>query len=113
MGITNFNKGSKIDWGFNTEDLEFKKISELEIEKVYPLKGCFITPDSGYGLGAVLIIDDALVNIPQRYVDTVKDIMADDETVADIKAGKCGFKYTTFISEKHKRTGYSIEFVDL
>lgn len=113
MGISNFNKGSKIDWGFETEGLEFKKLADLKADKVYTLKGCFITPDNGYGLGAVLIIEDALVNIPQRYVDTVKDIMSDEETVADIKAGKCGFKYTTFISEKHKRTGYSVEFVEL
>ena len=113
MGITNFNRGSKIDWGFKTEGLEFKKLSEIEVEKVYTLKGCFITPDNGYGLGAVLIIEDALINIPQRYVDDVKGIMADEETVDDIKAGKCGFKYTTFISEKHKRTGYSVEFVEL
>ena len=38
--------------------------------------------------------------------------MSDNETVEDIKAGKCGFIVTSFISEKFKRTGYSIEFVD-
>ena len=73
---------------------------------------CFINPNRGFGGGAVLITDDFLLNIPGRYIDNINHIMSDPETVEDIKAGKCGFIVTSFISEKFKRTGYSIEFVD-
>ena len=112
MGISKFNKGNKIDWGIDTKSLPFKKTSEVELNKTYDLKGCFITPDKGFGKGAVLISDGFLLNIPARYVDDINNIIADFETVEDIKAGKCGFIVTSFISEKFKRTGYSIEFVD-
>ena len=112
MGISKFNKGNKINWGIDTKSLPFKKTSEVELNKIYDLKGCFITPDRGFGKGAVLISDGFLLNIPARYVDCINNIVADAETVEDIKAGKCGFIVTSFISEKFKRTGYSIEFVD-
>ena len=112
MGISKFNKGNKIDWGIDTKSMPFKKTSEVELDKTYDLKGCFITPDKGFGKGAVLISDGFLLNIPARYVDDINNIVADAETVKDIKAGKCGFIVTSFISEKFKRTGYSIEFVD-
>ena len=112
MGISKFNKGNKINWGIDTKSLPFKKTSEVELNKIYDLKGCFITPDRGYGGGAVLITDGFLLNIPDRYIDNINNIMSDPETVEDIKAGKCGFIVTSFISEKFKRTGYSIEFVD-
>lgn len=112
MGISKFNKGNKIDWGVDTKSLPFKKTSEVELDKTYDLKGCFITPDKGFGKGAVLISDGFMLNIPARYVDDINNIVADAEVVKDIKAGKCGFIVTSFISEKFKRTGYSIEFVE-
>ena len=112
MGISKFNKGNKIDWGIDTKSLPFKKTSEVELNKTYNLKGCFITSDRGFGGGAVLITEDFLLNIPGRYIDNINNIMSDPETVEDIKAGKCGFIVTSFISEKFKRTGYSIEFVE-
>ena len=112
MGISKFNKGRKIDWGIDTKSMTFKKTSEVELNKTYELKGCFITPDRGYGEGAVLISDGFLLNIPDRYIDTINDIISDSEVVEEIKSGKCGFIVTSFISEKFKRTGYSIKFVD-
>ena len=112
MGISKFNKGNKIDWGIDTKSLPFKKTSEVELNKTYDLKGCFITSDRGFGGGAVLITAGFLLNIPGRYIDNINNIMSDPETVEDIKAGKCGFIVTSFISEKFKRTGYSIEFVE-
>ena len=112
MGISKFNKGKKIDWGIDTKSLPFKKTSEVELNKTYDVKGCFITPDKGFGKGAVLISDGFLLNIPARYVNDINNIVADAEVVEDIKAGKCGFIVTSFISDKFKRTGYSIEFVE-
>ena len=112
MGISKFNKGSKIDWGIDTKSMPFKKTSEVELNKTYDLKGCFITPDKGFGKGVVLISDGFLLNIPTRYADEINGIVSDSEAVEDIKAGKCGFIVTSFISKKFKCTGYSIEFVD-
>ena len=112
MGISKFNKGNKIDWGIDTKSMPFKKTSEVELNKIHDLKGCFITPDRGFGEGAVLISDGFLLNIPARYLDNIKHILSYTETVEEIKSGKCGFVVTSFISKKFKRTGYSIEFVE-
>lgn len=115
MSITRHNKSNNVDWGIKTEGWPYVKISELIPGELYIMRGCFITPDNGYGRGAVLIeaAGSRLVNIPQRYVETIADIMSDPQDVAQIKAGKAGFRYSEFISEKFKRTGYDVEFVDL
>lgn len=113
MGISKFNRNKLINWGIETEGFKYVKLSTLKPDTVYPLFGMFITKDTGYGEGAVLIMGDCFVNIPERYVDIVKAIMSDDESVADIKAAKCGFKYTEFTSKTHHRTGYAVEFVEL
>lgn len=114
MGLANrFNKGNKIDWNYDTKDFEFKAPSEMVLDKVYAMHGCFTTPDNGYGVGGVIICDDFLMNVPASYVDTVKEVLADEEAVEQIKAGKLGFKVGTYTSKKFKRTGYSIEFVDM
>lgn len=113
MAITKFNKHNSIDWEYKTDGFEFKKASEMELEKVYPIHGVFTTPDNGYGIGGVVILDDCLMNAPAGDVATIQEIMADADTIAEIKAGKCGVKVNTFVSKKFKRTGYSLEFVEL
>lgn len=113
MSLSKFNKSfNKVEWGIDTKSLPFKKCSELEIGKEYPLRGCFVTPDRGYGLGAVLITDGYLVNIPNRHVDDIKSICEDAEAVEQIKSGHAGFVVGTFESKQFHRTGYSIEFTD-
>lgn len=113
MSITRHNKHKSIDWGVKTDGWDFVKLGELDPGEVYPVKGCFITKDNGFGEGVVIISDGYLVSIPGRYLDTVRDIMGTTEDIADIKAGKVGFKYSEFKSKKHNRTGYDVEFVDL
>lgn len=113
MAITKFNKAAGVDWNFKTEGFEFKKASEMELNKIYPIHGVFTTPDKGYGVGGVVILDDCLLNAPASDVDTIKAILIDEETVAEIKEGKCGVKVYTYQSKKFKRTGYGLEFVTL
>lgn len=112
MGISKFNAAKNVTWDINTEGFKYIKLSDLQPDTAYDLHGAFITADHGYGEGAVLIMADCLVNIPERYVDIVKALTADEGVVADIKAGKCAFMYSTFTSKKYHRTGYLVEFLD-
>lgn len=112
MSISNLNKVNKVDWGFNTEGMSFKKCADMKLDTVYPIKGCFITPDKGFGEGAVVILEDCLLNIPNRYVSQIKYVMADASIVEQIKAGQAGIKVLTFMS-KYNKIGYNIEFLDL
>lgn len=117
MGIGNYSQNKTTDWGIDTGSMEFIKCKELiedgeEESGVIDLLGFFITSDSGYGRGAVLITKDALVNIPSKYVESLTQMYADQNVIDQIKSGKAAFKVTTFYSTKFKRNGYAIEFID-
>lgn len=113
MGISKFNTGAtSIDWGIDTQDMKYKKTSQVQLNTEYNLRGFYVTPDNGYGKGAVLISDDFLLNAPSRFADIISNMLADQEVVEAVKAGKCAFKVYTFESKQFKRTGYGIEFID-
>ena len=106
-------KFNKVDWGINTKEFEFVKCSDQKLDKKIPIYGFFITPDSGYGEGAIVILKDTLLAIPQRYVEQIKDMLNDKEIVEAVKAGNCGIVITEFESKKFKKTGYDVEFVEM
>lgn len=112
MSLTRYNR-TGINWGIETEGFPYVKLSDLKEGETYVLRGCFVTPDNGYGAGAVLITDDKLVNIPQRYVELVNTIRSTKEDVKDIMEGKVGFHYETFVNPKYKNAGYTIVFDDI
>lgn len=117
MGIGNYSQSRTIDWGIDTKSMEFIKCKELiekgkEESEVIKLLGFFITPDSGYGRGAVLITEQNLINIPSRYVEDLEKMYDDTSVINQIKSGHAAFRVKTFYSTKFKRTGYSIEFID-
>ena len=111
--FSKYRRNMSIDWGVDTSDFPFVKCSEMELEKKLPISGMFITPDSGYGEGAIVILEDSLLSLPQRYVGQIKEMMDDSEIVETIKAGKAAVIVTTFESKKFKKTGYDVEFTEL
>lgn len=112
MKITSLNHVG-IDWGINTKEMEFRKCKELPLNTTLMLRGVFITPDNGYGRGAVAILDETLVNLPSRYVDTVDTILNDPEMIEEIKSGKVGIIVSEFMSKKYKKIGYDVTFVEV
>lgn len=113
MKIKDLNYKGRIDWGIDTRDMEFKNCAELPQETSLMVHGFFTTPDNGYGRGAVAILDDVLLNLPKRYVETVDTILSDDEMIEEIKAGKVAIEISTFISKKYKKVGYDVTFVEV
>lgn len=111
MGFSKFNKGT-IDWGIDTKDWKYKKCADLKLDTTYAFKGCFITADNGYGKGAVIISDGILVNAPQYFVDTVREIIADADSLEQIKSGHAGFKLSTY-ENKQKKLCFRIILVDV
>lgn len=113
MGISKFNAGvARIDWEINTEEWSIEKLRNLEEDKVYPLKGFFTTKANKFGEGAILISDGQLVSIPGRYADLIKNMLKDSETVSDVKAGKCGFKYHSVPTDKGN-DAMLVDFVEI
>ena len=52
------------------------------------------------------------MNLPSHLLDVVRDMLVNDETIADIKAGKCGFIPREYEDKKGK-TRVSVEWCDL
>lgn len=113
MKITDLNYKGKIDWGIDTKNMDFTKCGKMPQGTPLKLHGVFITPDYCYGRGAVAILDDALLNMPSRYVEVVESILADDEMVQEIKDGKVAIEIYEFVSKKFKNVGYDIKFVEV
>lgn len=113
MKITDLNYRAKIDWNIDTKDMEYKKCGEMPQETQFRLHGVFTTPDNGYGRGAVAILDDTLLNMPQRYVEVVDKILADEEMIDEIKSGKVAIEISEFVNKKYKKIGYDVTFVEV
>ena len=113
MKITELNHKGGIDWNIDTKEMDFAKCGEMQKETPLEVHGFFTTPDNGYGRGAVAILDDVLLNLPQRYVEAVDTILSDDEMIEEIKEGKVAIKISTFTSKKYKTVGYDVTFVEV
>lgn len=111
--FTKYQRNMSIDWGLDTTDFPFVKCSEQPLEEKIPIYGFFITPDSGYGEGAIVILEKELLSLPQRYVDQIRKFMDDPEVVETVKAHKAAIIITTFESKKYKKQGYDVEFTEL
>lgn len=110
--FSKYRRNMSIDWGVDTSSYPFVKCSDVELETKIPIFGMFITPDSGYGEGAIVILEDELLSLPQRYVGQIKDMMDDEDVVRAIKDNQAAIIVTTFESKKFKKTGYDVEFTD-
>lgn len=113
MKIIELNYKGSIDWGIDTKDMKFRKCKELPEETPIRLRGFFTTSDNGYGRGSVAILDDCLLNMPQRYTEIVDKIIADEEMVQEIKDGKVAIVLSSFVSKKYKKVGYDVTFVEV
>lgn len=111
--FSKYRRNMSIDWGIDTKEFPFVKCSEMPLEEKLPIFGFFCTPDSGYGEGAVVILKDSLLNLPQRYVEDIRKFMDDEEVVEAVKAHKCGICITTFESKKYKKQGFDVDFIEL
>lgn len=108
-----YNKGG-IDWGIETKDFKFKKLSAFNVAQVIPVRGLFINTKSKFGDSPALITDDCIVSLPNHMAGTVKDMLHDAELVAAVKAGKVGAKVETYAPKNRPdATAYSVEWVDL
>ncbi len=112
MGLSKLNKAASHKWSTDTTKFEYKKVSEMPLDTVIPLSGCFISRDNGYGKGAVLITTKEFVNVPQRYVEQIEEILRNPEYIQQIEQGGAAFKITTY-KNKQNKICYSIKFLDV
>ena len=119
MSISRHNKGG-VTWNINTEGFQYHSLKELNDQlaankaEYAVLYGLFINNKSKFGDSPVAIIEDSYINLPDHMVNTVKDILADPESIDQIKAGKAGLVVRSYTDEKYGRGEcFSADFIDL
>lgn len=107
-----FSHGKKFN--INSDDFEFTTLDNFVKENgliTVPVKGLF-TYKGKYGVRPVLISNDKKITLPDHCLNDVETIMFDDDCVAAINNGKCGFKITQY-TDKNGNVRNSGTFVDM
>lgn len=106
-----YNSGSRFN--IDTKGWPFLKLTELNLEQVYPIQGFYINAKGDYEPHPVFILTaKALVDMPQHLTEKCREIQNDTQAVLDITAGKVGFKVREYVDKKGK-TRRTIDWVDL
>lgn len=117
MTISKMNKGQKLFNFQMPEGAEFKSLKDLYeqfgAEYIHVLTGCYISTKGNFGEQPVLLTPNYFVNAPKHLLDTVKDIMSDEDIIKQINGTNAGFVIETYKDKTHNRTCYSVRFVDL
>lgn len=102
---------------FDVDTKNFKWVNletlfNTDPDKTYTLLGLF-TKGSKFGKEPDAIIQGYKVNLPRHLLDTVEDILDDNQVIEAIKAGKVGFKVYSYHSNTYNRDAYSVTWLDL
>ena len=94
MSFAKKHKKGLIDWGVDTKDFEYFKLSDLYemngADATYLLKGVFINKNKPekqlkeFGASPVGILEDKLVNLPNHMLEEVEGILKDEEDIESI-----------------------------
>lgn len=111
---TKHNKGG-INWGINTEGFTYFSLAELYKQNpkaVYILRGVYINRQSRFGDSPVAILDRFFANLPQHLLPVCEQMLQDEESIQDIKAGRAGFEIETYTS-REGRLCYGVRWLDI
>lgn len=102
---------------FDVDTKSFKWVNletlfNTDPDKTYTLLGLF-TKGSKFGKEPDAIIQGYKVNLPRHLLDTVEDMLDDNQVIEAIKAGKVGFKVYSYHSNTYNKDAYSVTWLDL
>lgn len=109
------NKGG-IDWGIDTTDFSFLTREECyknNPDCVHVMRGLYINTKGRFEDHPVAICENAFIDLPDYMTDECKEILTNQEDIADIKAGKVGFKIEEFKDKNFGKLCYGIKWVDV
>ena len=111
MKFAELNKKGTMPENLNTDNFEYKKLSEF-IGKTIVIRGFFFNEKGKYGKQVVVATTDCLVNIPKWSTESFEKIACNDEMIDAMLAGKMGI---SDIREKTTANGTTtvFNFIDL
>lgn len=112
-----YNKGNKFT--INTEGFTYKKISDIatpeNIDNVYMVAALYINTKGKFEDHPVAVLPQlqTMVDLPPHMTEQVREILADDEAIKEIEAGKVGIKFEVYMSKTYNRQCLGCRWVDL
>ena len=112
---TKFNtSGNKFT--FKQEDnvtyMSLEELFNMRECKIYPVKALYINKKSMYGDSPSVVIDEnTTVNLPKHLLDTVIEMINDEECVNAINNGEVKFVVYRYYEPNYKRNCYSISWL--
>ena len=106
-----YNKNTRV-FNVDIEGFEFKKLSELEMDKIYPVLGFYINVKGKFDDHPVFISDGILVDAPSHMTETIKEMLKDPEMIDAIKSGRIGFHVYTYKSKNYNKECFGLELDD-
>ena len=75
------------------------------IGTVYTIRAMYVNKGGKFGDEPVIVTDDFILNAPHHLVDTVREIIDDDESTQLINSGKAAFKFYSYANDKGSQLG--------
>lgn len=98
----------------NYKYVNLKTLYETDPKAKHKVLGFFINTKGKYGSEPNAIIENNLiVNLPRHLLDTVNEILDNNEYVQYTKDGHVGFSIYQYHSSKYNRDAYSVTWLDL
>lgn len=117
MSIANKYNKTKVFTFTIPSEYQYRTLSELFEKngknKVYPVKALYINKKSKFGDAPIVATDECLVNLPSHLLDTVKEMMNDEELVDAVNENKFGFTIYTYENKNTKEICCSVNWVDM
>lgn len=116
MSFANKHNPESLKFNFEPgEDCPYTSLKEVYKDSkkghIFLVKGVYTSDKGKFGPSANVATESFRANVPSHMVETIKEILADEEDIAAINAGKVGFKVYTYKNEYG--TQYGLEWVDL
>lgn len=87
------------NFDFEEKERDFKKLSELELNKKYTILAVFINTKGKLGHQGIIITDDYQVNMPLHLTDLAKDLRQDDEIIDAINNRELAFEIYEYTND--------------
>ena len=111
---TKFNKGNKFTFK-PVDDAQYVSLEDLynkNPEQIHDVKALYINTKSKFGDAPCVAIDPVIiVNLPKHLLETVKEMINDDECVAAINNNEVKFKVYSYKDNNFNKTCYGVKWL--
>lgn len=111
-----FNKGKGNKFNFKPDEgagyISLENLFNKNPEKIYDVKALYINTKSRFGDAPCVVIDPFnIVNLPKHLLETVKEMINDDECVDAINNNEVKFKIYSYNDKTFNKTCYGVEWL--